>query len=53
MDDKALRAALEQMLERRDLSEVQAAQKEVLVTARRLSESGQIALGGAGGEAMI
>ena len=25
MDDKALRAALEQMLERRDLSEVQAA----------------------------
>jgi flagellar motor switch protein FliG len=35
------------------LSEVQAAQKEVLNVARRLSESGQIALGGAGGEAMI
>ena len=35
------------------LSDVQAAQKEILVVARRLSDSGQISLGGAGGEAMV
>lgn len=32
------------------LSEVETAQKEILKTARRLSEEGQIALGGKGGE---
>ncbi len=32
------------------LSEVEAAQKEILAVARRLSESGEIALGGKGGE---
>jgi flagellar motor switch protein FliG len=32
------------------LSEVEAAQKEILKTARRLSEEGQIALGGKGGD---
>ena len=35
------------------LSDVQAAQKEILVVARRLAEGGQISLGGAGGEAMV
>jgi flagellar motor switch protein FliG len=35
------------------LSDVEAAQKEILVIARRLADEGQIALGGAGGEAMI
>jgi flagellar motor switch protein FliG len=35
------------------LSDVEAAQKEILATARRLSESGEIALGGKGGEAML
>ena len=35
------------------LSEVEAAQKEILVIARRLADDGQIALGGSGGEEMI
>ncbi|MEM7467029.1 MAG: flagellar motor switch protein FliG [Pseudomonadota bacterium] len=35
------------------LSEVEAAQKEILGVARRLAEEGQISLGGAGGEAMV
>lgn len=35
------------------LSEVEAAQKEILATARRLSEAGDIVLGGKGAEAMI
>lgn len=35
------------------LSDVEAAQKEILATARRLSESGEIVLGGKGGEAML
>ncbi|EIC21959.1 flagellar motor switch protein FliG [Thiorhodovibrio frisius] len=35
------------------LSDVESAQKEILATARRLSESGEIALGGKGGEAMV
>ncbi|WPL19741.1 Flagellar motor switch protein FliG [Thiorhodovibrio winogradskyi] len=35
------------------LSDVEAAQKEILAAARRLSESGEIALGGKGGEAML
>jgi flagellar motor switch protein FliG len=35
------------------LSEVEAAQKDILKTVRTLSESGQIVLGGAGGEAML
>ncbi|WP_304439222.1 FliG C-terminal domain-containing protein, partial [Oleiphilus sp. HI0117] len=34
------------------VSEVEGAQKEILTIARRLSESGEIALGGSG-EAMI
>ena len=35
------------------LSEVEAQQKEVLKIVRRLSDEGQIALGGAGDDAMI
>jgi flagellar motor switch protein FliG len=35
------------------LSEVEAQQKEVLKVVRRLSDEGQIALGGAGDDAMI
>jgi flagellar motor switch protein FliG len=35
------------------LSDVEAAQKEILVVARRLADEGQIVLGGAGGEAMV
>lgn len=35
------------------LSEVEAAQKEILTVARRLADEGQIALGGAGGEQML
>ncbi len=35
------------------LSEVEEAQKEILAVARRLAESGQIVLGGAGGEEML
>ncbi|TPW17746.1 MAG: flagellar motor switch protein FliG [Halothiobacillaceae bacterium] len=35
------------------LSEVEAAQKEILAIARRLSESGDIALGGGGGEEYV
>ena len=35
------------------LSEVEAAQKEVLQVARRLADDGEIVLGGAGGEAMV
>jgi flagellar motor switch protein FliG len=35
------------------LSEVEAAQKEILTIARRLADEGQIVLGGAGGEAMV
>ena len=35
------------------VSEVEAAQKEILTIARRMAESGEIVLGGAGGEAMI
>lgn len=35
------------------LSEVEGAQKEVLQVARRLADSGEIVLGGAGGEAML
>ena len=35
------------------LSEVEAAQKEILAIARRLAEEGQIALGGGGGEDMV
>lgn len=35
------------------VSEVEAAQKEILTTARRLSDSGEIVLGGGGGEAML
>jgi flagellar motor switch protein FliG len=35
------------------LSEVEAAQKEILAIARRLSESGDIALGGKGGEEYV
>ena len=35
------------------VSEVETAQKEVLTIARRMAESGEIVLGGAGGEAMI
>jgi len=35
------------------LSEVEAAQKEILGVARRLSESGEIALGGKGGEQYV
>ncbi len=35
------------------VSEVEAAQKEILAIARKLAESGEIALGGKGGEEMI
>ena len=35
------------------LSEVEGAQKEIIVIARRLAEEGQISLGGAGGEEMV
>lgn len=35
------------------LSDVEAAQKEIISIARRLAEEGQISLGGAGGEAMV
>ena len=35
------------------MSEVEAAQKEILVIARKLAESGEIVLGGAGGEEMV
>ena len=35
------------------VSEVEGAQKEILTIARRMAESGEIVLGGAGGEAMI
>ena len=35
------------------LSEVEGAQKEILAIARRMSEAGEIVLGGAGGEEMI
>ncbi len=35
------------------VSEVEAAQKEILAIARRLADEGQIVLGGAGGEEMI
>ena len=35
------------------LSEVEAAQKEILAIARRLTDEGQMSLGGAGGEEMI
>lgn len=35
------------------LSEVEAAQKEILKTARRLSEEGQIMLGGGGDDAFV
>lgn len=35
------------------LSEVEAAQKEIITIARRLAEEGQISLGGAGGEEMV
>jgi flagellar motor switch protein FliG len=35
------------------LSEVEAAQKEILVTARRMAEEGRLALGGKGGETYV
>jgi flagellar motor switch protein FliG len=35
------------------ISEVEAAQKEILSTARRLSDSGEIMLGGGGGEEFL
>jgi flagellar motor switch protein FliG len=35
------------------LSDVEAAQKEIITIARRLAEEGQINMGGAGGEAMV
>ncbi|MEM7563250.1 MAG: flagellar motor switch protein FliG, partial [Pseudomonadota bacterium] len=35
------------------LSEVEAAQKEILAIARKLEEAGEISLGGAGGEEMV
>ena len=35
------------------LSDVEAAQKEILAVARRLAESGEIILGGKGGETML
>jgi len=35
------------------LSEVEAAQKEIMTAARRLANAGQIVLGGAGGEKMV
>jgi flagellar motor switch protein FliG len=35
------------------LSEVEAAQKEILTVARRLSDAGEINLGGSGGEEFV
>jgi flagellar motor switch protein FliG len=35
------------------VSEVEASQKEILTVARRLSDAGEINLGGSGGEAFI
>jgi flagellar motor switch protein FliG len=35
------------------LSEVEAAQKEILVTAKRMSDEGRLALGGKGGEEYV
>jgi flagellar motor switch protein FliG len=35
------------------LSEVEAAQKEILATARRMADAGEISLGGKGGEEMV
>ncbi|WP_320821687.1 flagellar motor switch protein FliG [Reinekea sp.] len=35
------------------ISDVEVAQKEILTIARRMSDSGELALGGAGGEAML
>ncbi|MFQ3232061.1 MAG: flagellar motor switch protein FliG, partial [Reinekea sp.] len=35
------------------VSEVEIAQKEILGIARRMSDAGEIALGGAGGEDML
>jgi flagellar motor switch protein FliG len=35
------------------ISEVEAAQKEILAIARRMAEAGEIVLGGKGGEEMI
>jgi len=35
------------------LSEVEVAQKEIISTARRLAEEGDIVLGGSGGEEMV
>ncbi|MNE55905.1 Flagellar motor switch protein FliG [compost metagenome] len=35
------------------VSEVESAQKEILTIARRMADSGEIALGGKGGEEMI
>jgi len=35
------------------LSEVEAAQKEILITARRMGEEGRLQLGGKGGEAYV
>jgi flagellar motor switch protein FliG len=35
------------------VSDVEAAQKEVLVIARRLSDSGEISLGGGGGDDLV
>jgi flagellar motor switch protein FliG len=35
------------------LSEVEAAQKEILVTARRMSDEGKVQLGGKGGEEYV
>jgi flagellar motor switch protein FliG len=35
------------------LSDVEAAQKEILTVARRLSDAGEIQLGGAGGEEYV
>ena len=33
--------------------EVETAQKEILLTARRLADAGEITIGGAGGEEML
>ena len=35
------------------LSDVEGAQKEILATARRLSDSGELILGGGGGEQYV
>ena len=35
------------------LSDVEVAQKEIIATARRLAEEGDIVLGGGGGEEMV